>query len=286
MSIAFKELAGSPTENYGPDGVQAQRRLVCAWDDRAAMVEELLGDGYEFGGRRRANYPGTANVVAMRAQVEAFGDDVVPQALSDLTEGLNAYRGFAKVTVDYELLATADRDDLPAAVEGTFLAYRMRRGWETISLRGDDLQWEDEPSAEVPVEAIGAIRIPIVEHRLTWRRVVRPPWTAIRAATGTVNDAKFLGAAAGTLMFDGAAAEHEFLRISDADDVEFAWRLEYIFRERTARLLIPGVAAGWNHQYRPTPIGSANWDRLHSVAQSNHFIYRACDFGTLLKYEE
>ncbi|MCE5301847.1 MAG: hypothetical protein LLF97_01910 [Planctomycetaceae bacterium] len=286
MSIAFKELAGSPTEHYGPEGVRAQRRLVCAWDDRTALVEELLGDGYEFGGCRRANYPGTAHIVAMRAQVEAFADDVVPQTLSEVTEGLNTYRGFAKVTVDYELLASANREDLPTVIEGTFLTYRMRRGWETISLRGDDLQWENEPSAEVPAEAIGAIRIPIVEHRLSWRRVVRPPWTAIRAAAGAVNDAEFLGAAAGSLMFDGAAAEHEFIRISDTDDVEFAWRLEYIFRERNARLLIPGVMAGWNHQYRPTPIGSANWDRLHSVAQDAHFLYRTCDFGALLKYEE
>ncbi len=60
----------------------------------------------------------------MRARVEAFGDDVVKQNLTDLTEGLNAYRGFAKVTIDYELLVPADRGDLPPAADGTFLTYR------------------------------------------------------------------------------------------------------------------------------------------------------------------
>ncbi len=113
MTIAFKELAGSPIESYGPDGVQAERRLLCAWDERRLLVQQLLGDGYEFGGSSRATYPGTDNVVAMRARVEAFGDDVVKQSLTQLTEGLNAYHGFAKVTISYELLVPSDRADLP-----------------------------------------------------------------------------------------------------------------------------------------------------------------------------
>ena len=285
MTVAFKELAGSPIECYSPEGVQAQRRLLCAWDDRRTLVQELLGDGYEFGGRHRANYPGTANIVAMRARVEALGDDVVKQNLTELTEGLNAYRGFAKVTIDYELLAPTDRGDLPSAVEGTFLTYRMLRGWETIALAGDDLKWEGQPSVTVPADAVGAIRVPVAEHRLTWRRVVRPPWTAIRTAAGTVNGATFLGAAAETLLFDGATAQREFLRISEADEAEFAWRIEYVFREKTAKLLIPGAAAGWNHQYRAQPTGAAGWDRVHSEAISNHYVYRSSDFSALLEYE-
>jgi len=221
----------------------------------------------------------------MRARVEPFGDDVIVQDLGGLTEGLNAYRGFAKVTIDYELLTTADRDGLPPAVEGTFLSYQMRRGWETVSLCGDDLRWEGYPSASVPPEAVEAVRLPITEHRLTWRRVVRPPWTAIRQARGTVNAGEFLGAAPGALLFDGAEANPEFLRISESDEAEFAWRIEYVFLEKTAGLLIPGAAAGWNHQYRCDPPESAGWDRLHSISQSDHFLYRASDFHFLLEYE-
>ncbi len=137
----------------------------------------------------------------------------------------------------------------------------------------------------MPSEATGTIRLPITEHRLTWHRAVRPPWTAIRAATGTVNHAAFLSAAPETLLFDGATAEPEFLRLSDIDEAEFAWRVEYVFREKTARLVIPGAVAGWNHQYRSQPVGAANWDRLHTTAYSDHYLYHRSDFGELLEYE-
>jgi hypothetical protein len=285
VAVAFKELAGSPIEWYGPEGVQAERHLLCAWADRRALVREVLGDGYEFGGQSRATYPGTANIVAMRAHVEAFGDDVVQQSLTQLTEGLNAYQGFAKVTINYELLVSTDREDFPRVANGTFLTYRMLRGWETVELPGDDLQWEGQPSAAVPSAAVGAIRLPVTDHHLTWHRVVRPPWTAIRTVTGTVNRAAFLGAAAETLLFDGATAQREFLRISDADEAEFAWSIDFVFRERAARLLIPGAAAGWNHQYRSQPTDSAGWDRLHTAAISSHYVYRSTDFSALLEYE-
>ena len=285
MSIAFKELSGSPIESYGPEGVAAERHLLCAWNDRRALVQELLGDGYEFGGQSRANYPGAAAILAIRTRVEAFGDDLVKQNLTQLTEGLNAYHGFAKVTVCYELLVPADRGDLPAAPKGSFLTYRMGRDWETLVLPGDDLVWEAQPATPAPSDAAGTLRIPVAEHRLTWHRAVNPPWDAMRAATGTVNDAVFLGAPAGTLLFDGATAEREFLRISDLDEADFAWRIELVFRERAAKILIPEVVAGWNHQYRAEPTDAAGWDRLHSDAVSGHFVYRESDFNRLLEYE-
>ncbi len=77
----------------------------------------------------------------------------------------------------------------------------------------------------------------------------------------------------------------EFLRISETDEAEFAWRIEYVFREKTAKLLIPEAAAGWNHQYRSQPAEAAGWDRLHSAAVSDHYVYRTSDFSALLEYE-
>jgi len=57
MTVAFKELAGSPVEYYTPEGFRAERRLLCAWDDRHAVVEQLVGNGYPFGGQSQAAYP-------------------------------------------------------------------------------------------------------------------------------------------------------------------------------------------------------------------------------------
>jgi len=232
MNVSFKELAGSPRETYGPEGMRAERRFLCAWEDRDALVRALLGDGYEFGGSAAAGYPGKSGVVAVRVAVEPFNDDLLEQEFLGLTEGLAAYHGFARVTARYELIAPADRDDLPAAERNTVLTYRMESGSETLTLAGDDLVWPVNPHAVLPADADGAVQLPYTRHVLTWHRAVNPPWSAIRNATGTLNAGTFLGAPAGTLLFEGAAAEREFVRITDLAESEFGWRIEYRFREK------------------------------------------------------
>lgn len=256
MAIAFKELAGSPVEQFDAAGMTARREFLCAWDDRRALVEALLGDGYEFGGSARAGYPGTENVVAVRAKVEPLADDLLTQQFSGLTEGLNAYGGFAKVVVDYELLAPAERADLPAVAPGTFLSYRMELTEQSISLPGDQLVWEGSPSSTFPSLATGAIRLPATRHRLTWHRVVNPPWATIRDATGTLNTGEFLGAAAETMLFEGANASREFLRLSELDSAEFAWCLEYVFLENP---LVPAVGS--------SELRSADFSKLLAFAE-------------------
>jgi hypothetical protein len=233
MPVSFKELTGSPRETYGPEGMRAERRFLCAWEDRDALVQELLGDGYEFGGSTPAGYPGKSGVVAVGVAVEPFDEDLVEQEFPGLSAGLAAYHGFARVTARYELIAPADRDDLPTAERDTVLTYRMEAGSERLTLAGDDLVWLGNPDAVLPADAEGAIQLPCTRHVLTWHRVVNPPWTAIRNATGTLNADTFLGAPAGTLLFEGAVTEREFVRISGLAESEFAWRIEYRFRENT-----------------------------------------------------
>ena len=158
MTIAFKELAGSPVETFGPEGMKAQRMLLCAWDDRRDVVEQLLGDGYAFGGRSRARYPDSSDVVAMRIRSEPFGDDVAPQVLAELTEGLNRYKGFAKITVDYQLLMPAERSDLPEAEAGTFLAYRQSFGSERVRMPVQSLIWQADADVPVLSEAFASLQ--------------------------------------------------------------------------------------------------------------------------------
>jgi hypothetical protein len=256
MSTSFKELPGSPREYFGPDGMTAERRLICAWDDRRALVEEILGDGYEFGGQNPVHYPGTSNIVAIRVQVEPLTDDLLKQELAELTDGPNAYRGFAKLTVDYELLVAADRADLPEIEPQTFLTYRMGQSTEMVTFTGEALYWPGNPEAAFPADAEGRLLLPVTIHRLTWHRAVNPPWNAIRLSSGTFNDAPFLGADAGTLLFDGAVAERQFLRISDLDAPEFGWRIEYFFREK--------------------PLAT----------QASQPLFTTSDFSKLLKFEE
>lgn len=283
MTIAFKELAGSPVETYGPDGFRARRRLVCAWDDRHGLLEQLLGDGYEFGGHSRAPYPDTLDAVAMRVRCEPLIDDLVPQMFQELTEGLNRYRGLAKVTVDYELLLPADGAELVDVAPGTFLSYQQDFAGETSAVPAHALVWQGEPDVPVMPEAQPRLHITIVEHRLTWHRVVRPPWDAMRRSAGTVNLDSILGAAAGTVLLAGARAQREFIRIGRLKRAELAWRIGYVFRERVVQTPDSSIA-GWNHAYRSLPATSPGWDEL-ADADGNR-LYRATDFSRLFQLAE
>jgi len=102
MSVSFKELPGSPQESYDSNGMKAQRQLICAWSDRNALVQEILGAGYQTGVPNPIAYPSVPTALAAQVQVEPFMDDMTKQNLTSLTTGLNAYQGFAKVTIKYE----------------------------------------------------------------------------------------------------------------------------------------------------------------------------------------
>jgi hypothetical protein len=101
MTTPFKELPGSPTESYDYNGMKAERQLICAWNDRNALVEEILGPAYLMGTLTPISYPGNPYALAAKVEVAPLTDDMVKQTLSSLTTGLNAYHGFAKVTVKY-----------------------------------------------------------------------------------------------------------------------------------------------------------------------------------------
>lgn len=102
MTVAFKELPGSPKENYSSDGMKAERQLICAWSDRNALVQEILGPDYQTGALSPISYPDVPTALAAQVAVEPFMDDMTKQNLVSLTTGLNAYQGFAKVTIKYE----------------------------------------------------------------------------------------------------------------------------------------------------------------------------------------
>jgi hypothetical protein len=283
MSVAFKELAGSPVETYDCEGFRARRLLLCNWDDRQSVVERLLGDGYEFGGQGRAPYPGKPDIVAISVHCEPFTDDVAPQVLTELTEGLNRYRGFAKqLTVCYELLVRSDRPDVPTVEKGTFLTYRQDREAELLSVADDSIGWTDQPEQPVPEVAVPVLRIPVMKHQFTWHRVVSPPWDGIRNCIGTLNQKEFVGAGPETVLFDGAKAQREFLRIDGLAKAELAWRIDYLFREKAVKT-DDGEIVGFNHSYRSLPADNPGWDRL--VDGAGNPLYRSSDFAQLFQFE-
>jgi hypothetical protein len=226
MSVRFKELAGSPVEDYGPEGMTAERRILCAWEDRLAMATELLGAGYSLGATGTAVYPGRPSMVAVRVKVEPFEARPDPQgAFSQIASQLNAYHGqLARLTIDYEpAAAAASVEGLPEVAVGTTVDYRLSTA-----------------VAEVVSAQTGAeVAVPVIAHHVIWQPVLRPPWGAIRASVGTVNGETFLGASAGRLLLASVATRRIFTGVEEQQP-QFAWRMHYVFHEWGAQ-----TGLGW-----------------------------------------
>ncbi|NLS92070.1 MAG: hypothetical protein GXX96_07805 [Planctomycetaceae bacterium] len=275
MSILFKELAGSPSEEYNSGGFLATRSFLIAWEDRDAFAAEVMGTASQYGGGVSVHYPGKPAVYAVRLRFEPFDPDAPDvQTLDDLTTGLNSYSGsFAKAIVDYQTLVEQDRDDGPANQAGTYLSYRMVHHTDTMPITVEGWQWDDEPTASLPADLEPVKIVPVTEHRLTWHQVINPPWSVIHAIQGKVNASEFLGCPAETLLFEGAEATKLFRAGLGEPVAEFAWQIDYTFRERSIKH--GGNVYGWNHAYRGDPAG---WDRL---TNGSAYLYDAAEFDAL-----
>jgi hypothetical protein len=85
MTVAFKELSGSPSETFAPEGMAARRRILVAWEDRFSMLVELLGTG-------GSGYPACPYALVMRAAVEPWPPTPDEQgAFDEIASQLNSY---------------------------------------------------------------------------------------------------------------------------------------------------------------------------------------------------
>ena len=277
MSVPFKELGGSPLEQYGLDGFSARREFLIAWEDREAFAVEVIGRATEHGGSVSVHYPGKTSVFAVKLRYEPFDpDNPDSKALADLTDGLNSYSGsFAKAVVDYKTLNSRDRDDGPNPERGTHLTYRMRFAAEYQPIPARGWTWTDDPSIPAPDDLNLVKLIPVTEHHLTWHQVINPPWQEMHALQGKVNAGEFLGCPEATLLFEGVEASKLYRAGFETGPSEFSWQIRYVFRERSVKH--GGQVYGWNHFYREKPAG---W---YEVTNGTHRLYDLADFSTLFQ---
>ena len=119
------------------------------------------------------------------------------------------------------------------------------------------------------------VLVPSEEFTLGWSRVPLPPWDTIRDLAGKVNNATFLNYPAGTVLFVGSEARHDF-QIVDTG----LWRIDYHFKVR----LVHGTGAGnpnlgWNYFYREQAASSEHW--LEVVDEDGNNVYQSGDLTTL-----
>jgi hypothetical protein len=285
MAIAFRELAGSPEETYDPKGFSATRQILVAWSDRDAMVRELLGDVFIFGGKDLATYPNRSDVVVDKIKAVPWETKVPDDAVfTDVEDDLNEYTGqLAHMTISYVWmppLNLPDPQEWDTPIEkGTLVTYSRKIAGEYRALPGVSIRWARGDSVPVPKDSSQTIRVPITEHHLTWSRVTKPPIAAMQARIGKVNDAKWNGYHKETLLYEGSTLAREFVGFPSTDPLADLkgdwgpWKVGHVFRELVIATDIlagetPTAAphagfAGWNHTWSNADIGiSPVWDRL------------------------
>ena len=273
------ELQSSPHEQYTAAGFSATRVFLVPWNERDAFAAAALGRATAFGENDPACYPGKPDVTAALVRIEPF-EPAVPeeQTLSAIDEGLNTYPGYAKVTVEYATTPAVDLPEGPDNEPGTEISYRMTHSGDEAVLPSAAFVWEDLPGTSLSDAHEIIRRLSFTEHLLTWKKVVNPPWDAIRELQGCVNAATFIDCATETLLFAGAKANKLYQGGFDEGPSEFCWQIAYTFLERAVKH--DGTVYGWNHVFRADPPG---WAR--PVTGSTR-LYDAGDFGRLFVSEE
>ncbi|MBN2293493.1 MAG: hypothetical protein JXM70_13775 [Pirellulales bacterium] len=276
MTVAFRELGGSPVEQYDSSGFSARREFLIAWEDRDAFAVEVLGEAARHGDQSSVVYPGNSMVTAVEVKYEPIdAEHPDNQEIEHLAAGLNCYSGsFAKAVVTYDTISPRDRLDGPENEPGTHITYTMSHAVGDSNILPGGWQWTDNSQAISTYYKLYK-RLPVTVHNLTWHKVVNPPWATIHALQGTVNDAEFLGCPAGTILFEGGEAEKTFRAGFQKGEPWFAWKIKYVFRERSIKH--SGSVYGWNHIYRESPAG---W---MEITNGNDKLYDSSDHMLLFR---
>lgn len=274
MPVFVEELPGSPKVKLDRAGGTATRIVKVATLDIDAFVRELFPrpfDNYLFS----ASYPGLPWLRAESMSFEPF----LPDTITGFSEN-PAFYPFTQVTVNY--MGPTKRDwgmqsgrgndrsgpGGPAGSSGgqstQFLTHKITFGGEQILLPPNSLRFatdkngnpvvsDTDPNGFAPANVKAGANIGILHHTLTWSYINYPPWYAIRASLGYVNNALMMGAFPETLLFLGGDAQHQYSYSQN----QTYWSLTYHFAERCLNYALAtadqtvNVPIGWNYYLRP-----------------------------------
>ena len=285
MPVSFEELAGSPTVRVTERETLAVRAFRVAWDDWPALARELVGSysrvGCAFLFQPPIEFPSLPNLVVSEIEVEPFAPDSPRgELVTSLASGTNRYPdGGARVTATYRAAYDARnalRGDMPTIPSGTYLTFAGELSAETQSTPGRIWHYAVTGSPILAADTNPSVVIPTGSYRLSWHRVPAPPWDTIRSLRGKVNQATFLGAPAGTVLFLGATLTPRF-PLAEAGQL---WTIQYAFAERTVPLA--SGSGGWNHVYKEQAVSGDHW--IPIADDSGNPPYRAGDFGGLFQF--
>lgn len=266
MAVPFVELKDSPKESYGPNGFSAVRRILCEWQLRGYLVDEIIRQNYEF---TESSYPGQKNIVADTIDIEPYGVPPDEQTgFVDTTRHINNFWGKAAlVTIHY--MQQPVEDPVPLDLNRPGISWFVYEQDHSMSRRklpkglARDLMWRDAGIPVIHGEVVSRVYwLPLVIHRLSWRRVQNPPWDVINLQTGTINSETFIGIVAGQLLFEGIKTRREYMSQGRRFDIKPWWRIDFVFIQKKTTMFqgAGGVVRGWNHFMRINAAGGPIFD--------------------------
>ncbi|MBR0191939.1 MAG: hypothetical protein IJQ31_07735 [Thermoguttaceae bacterium] len=275
-TVSFYELAGSPVEAFTSEGFEAKRRFLVRWEEREAFARDVMGHSSTFNYQSSTYYPNRTSVFPVKITFRpADENSIQKQEIAALHLGLNSYSGWALAEIEYATLTDEDLDLGVQTESGTSLTYRL--SWESIDVElpsASGWVWTDSGAA-IPEDLSVVQRIPQAVHTIIWSRVLNPPWTAIQQMQGKVNSVEFLDCPAGTLLFEGAAANKLYRSTFQQGESPFCWAITFTFRQKAVHH--DSQTYGWNHFFRTS---DGSW----AMVQSNQKkIYDEADFKTLFE---
>jgi len=287
MTVAFEELDNSPKESFDDGSFTARRRFKVAWNDRLDFLQELYG-GYKMVGGQfvfvpRASYPPVPQAIVTNVEIEPYPPDKPSDQITALSNGINGYP-YAIVAATYKIKednsqSSANQPSLPSVPDGTFLTYSSDTGGEFLMTPG--AAWKSSPGDKTLKDEVGVpIFIGHEDFTLSWQRVARPPWAAMRDIRGHVNASQFMIYEAETVMYLGSRPSIEFQLQQPS-----TWKLEHRFSvkqiEKTAS---PGSYVGWNHYWFDEAEAGEHWLKLVDAEAGGDSPYQTADFSKLFQF--
>ena len=288
----WQELPWS--ETYGVDGADATRTFLVPFDQKEQALIELQGNS-TVGGTDRQHHPNIPRLIVDTIKISPYNPKPDQNCYVDPeTEAATYTDSYLQFDITYKLYASGWTNSEPSSetfeVPHGYINYEVTSAKEAIVLPSNELRFKDDQDEEqLLVNKQGIVNyVPVTNHIITWDYVQNPPIDAIRKKLGQVNAAPFLGAKAGTLLFDSVKANRRAAVTPDGSSfLELNWKLSYTFKEKYIvdglgnDLGLNGDAAGWSYIYDRR---SSAWVKaFYKVGNKFIYLYPETDFTALFQ---
>lgn len=259
--------ANSPEFNRGRQSFRSQRKFILDYSDLNAFNAECFPDANGLPGR----HPNLSDLwVDSWAASPMVGDDPI-EYVDGLATPLKYTATVTYTPLDLQNEQTQDFESDPSEPIDLLVA-NMSFRTEAMTLPGESFKWESDSSA-ADEDINPVMMIQLVDFSLQRPRAARIPFTAIRNCVGKVNESRFFGADAETVLYMGAQIGYRF-----SSNGQRSYEIQHQFTEK--RIDIGGgTIGGWNYFLRP----DGTWDKLLNKT-NDETVYKTTDqFRFLLR---